>query len=141
MKPNCPKCGSPQTVKNGFLCNRQRYKCKQCGHQFTRTTPRGKPMRDKLLAVVLYMHGLSLNAIAKLFNVSAPAVLKWVRNFAQDTYEKPKPGSAIVMEIDEMWHYLKKNPTSFGYGRLIVAIPVSSLTGNVAIVMEKHSAD
>jgi hypothetical protein len=98
-------------------------------------------MRDKLLAVVLYMHGLSLNAIAKLFNVSAPAVLKWVRNFAQDTYEKPKPGSAIVMEIDEMWHYLKKNPTSFGYGRLIVAIPVSSLTGNVAIVMEKHSAD
>ncbi len=119
-----------------------RFSFRHCsiGLQFTRTTPRGRPTRDKLLAFVFYMHGLSLNAIAKLFNVSAPAVLKWVRKFAQDTYEKPKPGSAIVIEIDEMWHYLKKNPTSFGYGRLIVAIPVSSLTGNVAIVIERHSA-
>ncbi len=108
MNPSCPQCGSPQTVKNGFLYNRRRYKCKQCGHQFTRTTPRGRPIREKFLAVVLYMHGLSLNAIAKLFNVSAPAVLKWVRKFAQNTYEKPKPGSAMVMEIDEMWHYLQK---------------------------------
>ena len=141
MNPNCPKCLSPQTVKNGFLCGRQRYKCKQCGYQFTRTTPRGKPMKDKLLAVVLYMHGLSLNSIAKLFHVSATAVLKWVRKFAQETYEKPKPGSAIVMEIDEMWHYLKKKPTSFGYGRLIVVIPVNLWTGNVAVVMQRPSVD
>jgi len=59
-------------------------------------------MKDKLLAVVLYMYGLSLNSIAKLFHVSATAVLKWVHKFAQETYEKPKPGSAIVMEIDEI---------------------------------------
>jgi len=47
------------------------------------------------------MHGLSLNAIAKLFGVSAPAVLKWVRKFAQETYDKPEPGSAIVMDLDD----------------------------------------
>ena len=140
MNPSCPKCKCLETVKNGFLCNRQRYKCKECGYQFTRTTPRGKPMKDKLLAVVLYMHGLSFNAIARIFNVSAPAVLKWVRKFARDNYEKPKPGSAVVMEVDEMWHYLQKKPISSGSGRLIVAIPVNSLTGNVAIVMEKPSA-
>ncbi len=97
-------------------------------------------MKDKLLAIVLCMHSLSLNAIARLFNVSAPAVLKWVRNFGRENYEKPKPGSAVVMEVDEMWHYLQKKPTSSGFGRLIVAIPVSSLTGNVAVVMEEHSA-
>ncbi len=138
MNPACPQCRSSKTVKNGFRCNRQRYKCNQCGHQFTRTTPRGRPLEDKLLAVILYMHGLSLNAIAKLFGVSAPAVLKWVRKFAQDTYDKPKPGSAIVMELDEMWHYIKKNPTSSGSGRLIVAIPANSLTGSVGIVTAKH---
>ena len=137
MKPSCPKCNSFETVKNGFICNRQRYKCKGCGYQFTRTTLRGRPMRDKLFAIVLYMHGLSLNAIAKIFKVSAPAVLKWVRKFARDNYEKPKPGSAVVMEVDEMWHYLQKKPKNFGSGRLIVVIPVNSLTGNVAIVMEK----
>jgi transposase len=65
-------------------------------------------MRDKVLAVLLYMHGLSLNAIAKLLKVSTPAVLKWVRKFAQENYEKPKPGSAVVIEVDEMWHYLQK---------------------------------
>jgi transposase-like protein len=87
------------------------------------------------------MHGLSLNAIARLFGVSTPAVLKWVRKFAQETYNKPKPGSAIIMELDEMWHFIKKNPTSSGSGRLIVAIPANSLTGNVAIVTAKHSDD
>ena len=138
MNPNCPRCKASQTVKNGFLCNRQRYKCKVCGYQFTRTTPRGRPMRDKVLAVLLYMHGLSLNAIAKLLKVSTPAVLKWVRKFAQENYEKPKPGSAVVIEVDEMWHYLQKKRTNSGFGRLIVAIPVSSLTGNVGIVMEQH---
>ncbi len=53
------------------------------------------------------MHGLYLNAIVKLFNVSALAVLKWVRNFAQENYERPKLGGAVVMGIDEMWHYQK----------------------------------
>ena len=65
-------------------------------------------MRDKVLAVLLYMHGLSLNAIAKLLKVSTPVVLKWVRKFARENYEKPKPGSAVVIEVDEMWHYLQK---------------------------------
>jgi len=98
-------------------------------------------MKDKLLAVVLYMYGLSLNSIAKLFHVSATAVLKWVHKFAQETYEKPKPGSAIVMEIDEMWHYLKEKPASPVYGRLIVVIPVNLWTGNVAVVMQRPSVD
>ena len=141
MNPACSKCHSPRTVKNGFRCNRQRYKCKECGYQFTRTTPRGRPIEEKLFAVVLYMQGMSFNAIARLFRVSATAVLKWVRKFAKDTYEKPKPGKAVVMELDEMWHFIKKNPTSSGFGRLIVAIPVNSLTGNVGVVMARPFGD
>jgi len=43
------------------------------------------------------------------FLASAPAVLKWARKFAQKTYDKPNPGSAIVMELDEMWHFIKMN--------------------------------
>ena len=58
-------------------------------------------MKDKWFAIVLYVHGLSLNAIARLFNVSAPAVLKWVRNFARENHEKSKSGSAVVIEL--MW--------------------------------------
>jgi transposase len=43
-------------------------------------------------------------------------------------------GEAVIIELDEMWHYLHSKKTNYGSGKLIVAIPVNSLTGNVAIV-------
>ena len=46
----------------------------------------------------------------------------------------PSPGEAVIIELDEMWHYLHSKKTNFGYGKLIVVIPVNSSTGNVAIV-------
>jgi hypothetical protein len=39
--------------------------------------------------------------------VTATAVLKWVRQYALENYEKPKPQQntpAIVIELDEVWH-------------------------------------
>ena len=52
-----------------------------------------------------------MNAISKLFDVSAQSILNWVRNFAIANYEKPAPKDAIIVELDEMWHFLnsKKN--------------------------------
>ena len=132
----CPKCQATQTVKNGRHLGRQRYRCKGCGFQFTRSTPRGRPASEKAMAITLYTLGLSLNSIARLFKVTAPAVLRWVRTFAEKTYEKPEPREAVVVELDEMWHYLRLKKTNYGYGRLIVALPVSSLTGNVGVVIK-----
>ena len=43
-------------------------------------------------------------------------------------------GEAVIIELDEMWHYLHSKKTNYGSGKLIVARPVNSLTGNVAIV-------
>ena len=137
--PICPRCSSSEVVKNGIHLERQRHKCKKCGFQFTRDTPRGHPAQEKATAVLLYTMGLSLNAIARIFKVSTPAVLRWVRLFAEKTYEKPEPQEAVVVELDEMWHYLQSKKTNSGYGKLIVAIPVSSLIGNVAIVTKPRS--
>jgi transposase len=139
--PECPKCGSTETVKNGFHLGRQRHRCTKCGFQFTRTTPRGRPASEKATAVLLYTLGLSLNCIARMFKVSTPAVLRWVRLFAEKTYEKPEPLEAVVVELDEMWHYLRLKKTNCGSGRLIVVIPVSSLTGNVGIVVREPLPD
>jgi transposase len=74
-----------------------------------------------------------------MLKVSTPAVLRWVRLFAEKVYEKPEPSEAVIVELDEMWHYLGSKKTSFGSGKLIVAVPVGSLTGNVGIVIRKHS--
>ena len=106
---NCPRCQATQYIKYGLVNNLQRYKCKNCQYQWTRTTPRGHPPEHKKLAVLLYCHGLSMNAISKLFQVSTTAVLKWIRNFAKKQALKPmlSSGTPVVLELDEMWHYIK----------------------------------
>ena len=130
-KPPCPNCQSIEVVKNGKVQGKQRYKCKSCSLQFTRLTPRGRPAQEKAMAVTLYTLGLSIRAIARLIGVSPTAVLKWIQTFAKTHYEKPAPGDAIIVELDEMWHYLGSKKTSYGSGKLIVEKLESLLTGNV----------
>ena len=130
-KPPCPKCQSIEVVKNGKVQEKQRDKCKSCSLQFTRLTPRGRPAQEKAMAVTLYTLGLSIRAIARLIGVSPTAVLKWIKTFAKTHYEKPAPGDAIIVELDEMWHYLGSKKTSYGSGKPIVEKLESLLTGNV----------
>lgn len=58
------------------------------------------------MAITLYTLGLSMRAIAKLFEVSPNAVVKWIKAFTTTHYEKPAPGDAILIELDEMWRYV-----------------------------------
>ncbi len=56
----CKKCGSgrfcwrgPSGVKKGLVRVHQRYRCQACGYNFTDTPPRGYPLEQKVLAVLL----------------------------------------------------------------------------------------
>ncbi len=104
--PICPKCNSSYVIKNGKVLEKQRYKCKNCSFQFIRLTPQGYPAETKAKAITLYTQGLSMRAIAKLCAVSATTVLRWIRKFAKENYEKPAPSDAILVELDEMCHYI-----------------------------------
>ena len=105
----CPQCQSDRLVHHGSAAGKPKKRCQQCGYQFTRIIPRGKPLKTKINAVLLYLSGLSMHRIAFLVRVSAQSVLNWIRAFATAYYEKPEPtGSTIVLELDEMWHYVKK---------------------------------
>ena len=45
--------------------------------------------------------------------------MTWIERFAEVYAQKPEPeGRAVVVELDEMWHFLKKSGTSSGSGRL-----------------------
>ncbi|WP_165067674.1 IS1 family transposase [Desulfovibrio sp. ZJ200] len=77
-KPDCPQCHASTVYRSGKILGKQRDRCKNCGFQFTRTTPLGRPASEKALAVTLYTMGLSLSAIARIFHVSPPAVLRRV---------------------------------------------------------------
>jgi transposase len=135
MGLRCKRCRSEAHVKNGFMRGKQRYLCKGCGLNFTDTPPPGKPLAVKAAAVLLHVSGLSMNRTAKLLGVSAPTVMVWLEQFAKAYAQKPEPeGRAVVIELDEMWHYLKKSPTSCGSGRLGIVLQGGWWTGNAAVV-------
>ena len=135
MGLSCKRCGSEAHVKNGLMRGQQRYLCKDCGLNFTNTPPRGKPLALKAAAVLLYVSGLSMNRTAQLLGVSTPTIQAWLELFAAAYAQKPEPeGQAVVIELDEMWHYLKKSPAPSGSGRLGIVLQASWWTGNAAVV-------
>ena len=135
MELRCKRCGSEEHTKNGFMRGKQRYRCRSCGLNFTDTPPRGLPLKTKVTAVLLYVSGLSMNRTAKLLGVSTPSVMAWIEQFAKTYAQKPEPeGRAVVIELDEMWHYLKKSPTSSGCGRLGIVLRDVSSIGSWAVV-------
>src|SRR3954468_21791337 len=113
MGLRCKGCGDEEHVKNGFMRGKQRYRCKACGLNFTDTPPRGMP---------------------------TPSVQAWIERFAEAYAQKPEPeGRAVVVELDEMWHFLKKSRTSSGSGRLGIVLRDGSSTGSWAVVMPPPS--
>jgi transposase len=80
-------------------------------------TRSGMPLRVKVEAVQLYLSGLSMNRTAKLLGVSTPSVMAWIERFAEVYAQKPEPeGRALVIELDEMWHFLGRNRAHAGAG-------------------------
>jgi transposase len=139
----CVKCGHDRVVKNGSVHGIPKHQCKACGYQFTKNTVHDYqkyPLRIKLLAVWLYISGLSMRRISRLCQCSTQSVLNWVRDYAREQYQKPTPeGNAVVLEVDEMWNYLKKSPENFGSGKLLIVIRDNCLTGNVGIGINVRS--
>jgi transposase len=135
MEVCCKRCGSTKHVKNGLMRGKQRYLCKTCGLAFTDTPARGKPLAMKAAAVLLYVSGLSMNRTAKLLGVSTPTVQAWLEQFAVVYAQKPEPeGRAVVIELDEMWHSVKKSQSPCGSGKLGIVLQASWWTGNAAVV-------
>ncbi len=137
----CKRCGSAEHVKNGLMRGKQRYLCKRCGLAFTDTPARGKPLAMKAAAVLLYISGLSMNRTAKLLGVSTPTIQTWLEQFAAAYAQKPEPeGRALVIELDEMWHYLKKSPSPSGSGKLGIVLQGSGWTGSAAVVTRPQAS-
>jgi hypothetical protein len=70
-----------------------------------------------------------MNAIGRMLKVEPSTILYWVKNFVLKTYAKPTPQGEVVIELDEMWHFLRSKKTRSG--RRTVELPGSLLIGNV----------
>jgi len=95
----CYKCGSKQIVKNGKVFGWQRYKCKECGYQFTKSAPAGKPIHIKLLGHMLYSAGFSMRQVAHIIGVTAQSISRWIKKW-HNTYKEETVSSENFMKVN-----------------------------------------
>lgn len=137
---HCPKCGSSEKAKAGFVGDHQRWQCKNCPCKYTRSTPKGLGKAIWLLAQELYASGVSLRRIGQLMGVSTVAVLKQMRKIPTEN-SRISPQKATVIELDELCTFLTQKNAKSGYGWLFVEKHDECLTGKWVVVELKPSRD
>ena len=110
----CPKCISPVKVKSGKIKGVQRYKCKDCGCNYT-VELNSKSFKKQ--ALHLYLEGLGFRSIGRFLRVSNVTILRWIRSFGKELQELHSEDESIeVVELDEMHTYISQKKTIVGSG-------------------------
>ena len=116
----CRRCKGVDCIKSGIVKGKQRYKCKECNYFFREgdgRKDRAYPADVVRSALNLYLEGVGFRAIERILksqniNVSHVSVINWVRRSAQQIRnikkQQPSELNTDVMELDEMWHFVKK---------------------------------
>ena len=117
MGISCKQCGSTSFVKNGFVRNLQRYRCKKCGCNFTATPKRGCSIDIRALAIWLYRSGrISYRKVGSLLGVSAVSAHKWIHQEAGGA-QSTKMEEIREIEVEELCRLLCGKATSIGCGK------------------------
>ena len=131
----CKFCGKSHYKKYGFLGNKQKYKCKECGKVFVIGDNREKYSYDKKLKVIrMYLEGVGIRSIERLEHISTPLILKWIKGVSKiiknkliNTEVPDKLENIEILEIDEITDIFKKKTKDFGYGLLLTETGIKLL--------------
>jgi len=104
----CLRCGSENSIKSGFVRNKQRFECKDCHYHFVERSPQAGE-EERRQVVKLYCSGVSFRQIGRLQGVSHTTARRWVKAFAEQLPEAANQTPVSVVELDEQWHFLQKN--------------------------------
>ena len=112
-KPYCEQCGSTHIVKNGKTpCKRQKYRCVDCGKNYSDTTnsitaSTKKPYHVWEAFIECMMNGLSLRKTAALIDVSTTTAFHWRHKVmeAMTKYDKKRNLQGKI-QIDETYFLL-----------------------------------
>ena len=142
MSPACKKCGSGESVKNGIVKGKQRFRCKNCGCNFrggdSRTNER--VAAKKAMCILLYaMAKGSFRMMGRMFGRSHSLIYRWVRAFGEALPEPDVPGGVKEMEFDEMWHFVGSKKTGFGSSKPLTVAHGELWPGCSAVVILQHS--
>ena len=124
----CPKCQSENRVKNGIVRTLQRYKCKECGCNYTVCfNVLSEKEKRRRFALTMYLEGLGFHSISRSLGVSHVSVINWIRKYGQQLAQIRNPRSAQIVEMDEMHSYIGHKKNFDGFGLVLIETPENSL--------------
>lgn len=78
----CPKCKSSSNVRDGFVSEKQRFKCKECNYRYS-VLHRNLDLDVRRKAIQLYLAGFGSRAVAKLLQYSHVTINQWINDYAE----------------------------------------------------------
>ncbi len=130
---NCPICNSSSHKKNGIVGGLQRYKCHDCGYNYTvelKSTAFSASVKRQ--ALQLYLEGLGFRSIGRVLGVSHVSVQKWIKKFGQELENLKSESEISIVEMDEMHTYIGNKKNIAGSGLLLMELGKSSSTALLA---------
>ena len=118
---NCPRCGSLNHRKDGFVGGRQRHYCKDCQYRYTVEKKSDvKSAQTRRMALEMYLEGLGFRAIGRILKISYATVYYWVKQWGENVSLPQKEECVNIVELDEMHTYVGSKKTTVGYGLLLI---------------------
>jgi transposase-like protein len=111
----CKRCKAGGCVKNGFMQEKQRYRCKACGYNFTQGDGRTDyDAQTKQLVVRMYLNNCGFRRVAEILQLPLTTVFTWIQRAGQIVDEMVKArqeegGDIEILEMDELYTYVKKS--------------------------------
>ncbi|KAA6312357.1 hypothetical protein EZS27_036697 [termite gut metagenome] len=103
----CPRCGSLNYRKAGFVQSRQRYECKDCRYHYTVEKKSDvKSAETGRMALKLYLEGPGFRATGRLLPISYGTVYAWVKKWGSQVDLPKNTENVECMELDEMHTYV-----------------------------------
>ena len=126
---NCPRCKSSSHKKNGMTAGLQRYKCHDCGYNYSvELKSTAFPESVKRQALQLYLEGLGFRSIGRYLGVSHVSVYNWIKKFGQELEDLKSENKISIVELDEMHTYIGNKKNIVGSGLLLIEMEKSSST-------------
>lgn len=125
----CRHCGSERIIKTGHRDGQQKWRCKDCWKFQGEVDRREKyTEKERQTAIDLYLEGCGFRRIARIlsgiFNrhVCYQTVIQWIKKEAKriENLEPKKEENIQILEMDELYTYIKKNQIKSEFGLLSI---------------------
>ena len=127
----CRHCGSERLIKTGHRDGQQKWRCKDCG-KFQGAEDRREKYSEKerKIAVDLYLEGCGFRKIARILSnmfekhFCFQTVILWIKKEAKkvEKIAEEKKDEIQILEMDDIYTYIKKNRIKSEYGLLSIGM-------------------